>query len=310
MANNSDHVQIDTNAINRYVRTFEPSAVDHWMKACPFEYRPCTKVEDEIDRWFLSDALAYCFWGYPTKWTIEYEGRKIDGWWALLASFQRAIEAGTPILNGNYLAQLDKTSIQILFAGEPRIPLFNERLEDLNQIGGLLVRSYGGQFHNYLKGAPKDATKLIFDLAQKFPTFYDVSTYKGEEIFFYKKAQLLVHDLLTGFHGSRYSAITGSDSLTGEADYKVPAILRKLEILRYSDHLSQLVDSRTILTSESSEEIEIRANMLVACDLIVQKLRYKYPSMNARTLDGILWVATQDKSSQDKPYHLTLTRAY
>lgn len=310
VSENSDHVKINAEAIDQYVLTFEPAAVNHWMKACPFEYRACLSVEDEIDRWFLADAMAYCFWGYPTKWTIKYEGKEIDGWWALLASFQRALEAGTPLLDGEYLASLDKNQAKILFAGEPPIPLLNERLEDFNQIGELLVKNYAGRFHHYLADSLKDATAFIIDLAQKFPTFYDVDHYKGKEVLFYKKAQLFAHDLLIGFAGSKYSHITGADQLTGEADYKVPAILRKLGVLEYSDHLSRLVDSRTILPPRSCEEIEIRANMLVACDMILQKLQPLYPAINALTLDGILWVASQDKSPSDKPYHLTLTRDY
>lgn len=310
VAEHSDHVTIDHDAIDRYVGSFEPKDVDHWMKASPFEYRPCPKIEDEIDRWFLADAMAYCFWGYPSKWTIDYEGKKIDGWWALLASFQRAIEAGIPLLDGNYLAKIDQVSAHNLFAGEPIIPLFDERIEDFNQIGRLLVKNYDGRFHNYLIAAPTNATEFIVDLGQKFPTFYDVSTYKGMEVLFYKKAQLLAHDLLVGFQGSKYALLTGSDLLTGEADYKVPAILRKLGILKYSYHLSQMVDSRTVLMSDSKEEVEIRANMLVACDLIVRQLKPRYPDINALTLDGILWVASQSKSAQDKPYHLTLTRDY
>lgn len=310
VAEHSDHVTIDHSAIDWYVANFKPAAVDHWMKASPFEYRPCPKIEDEIDRWFLADAMAYCFWGYPTKWTTEYEGKKIDGWWALLAAFQRAIEAGTPLLDGDFLVHLDQTKAQSLFAGSPAIPLFQDRIQDFNQIGAELVNNYGGRFHNYLSVAPKDATDFIIDLSDKFPTFYDVSSFKGQPVYFYKKAQLLAHDLSVGFAGSKYVHRTGLDFLTGEADYKVPALLRQLEILMYSVDLARSVDTHQILESNSAEEIEIRANMLWACHLIVEKLKTQYPKMNALTLDGILWVASQTKSSDQKPYHLTRTRAY
>lgn len=307
---NSDYVKIDEEAIDRYVAGFQSMSIDHWMQACPFNYRACPNIEDEIDRWFLSDAMAYCFWGYPSKWTVEYEGKKIDGWWALLATMQRAIEAGEPLLEGSYLAKFDEGKAKELFAGDPIIPLFKERIEDFQQIGKRLVNSYNGRFHNYLLQSPSDATEFVFDLAQKFPTFYDISTYKGQPVYFYKKAQLLAHDLSVGFGHSKYVSLTGLDQLTGEADYKVPAILRRFGILKYEQDLTEKIDQRIVLPPDSKEEIEIRSAMLWACNLIVQKLKPKYPDMNALTLDGILWVSSQQKSDNDKPYHLTLTIAY
>lgn len=306
----SDHVSINHEAIDRFVADFMPTQLDHWIKACPFEYRPCPKIEDEIDRWFLADAMAYCFWGYPTKWTIKYEGKEIDGWWALLASIQRAIEKNTPILDGNYLANLDVVQAGDLFSGEPQIPLLAQRISDFNQIGTSLVKNYSGRFHNYLAGSPMDATEFIADLATKFPTFQDVSYYKGQPVYFYKKAQLLANDLSTGFDHSKYVNLSGLDYLTGEADYKIPALLRKFGVLQYAKDLAVKVDSRTELAPDSAEEIEVRAGMLWACHLIVQKLKPKYPDINALTLDGILWILSQDKSLLDKPYHLTLTTDY
>lgn len=306
----SDHVTINQDAIERYTSSFTPNPVGHWIKACPFEYRPCVKIEDEIDRWFLADAMAYCFWGYPSKWTIEYEGKPIDGWWALLAAIQREIEAGSPILEANYLANLDIFQARTLFAGKPEIPLFKDRIEDFNQIGRHLNEKYSGRFCNYLSKSPKDATQFIFNLAQEFPTFYDVSTYKGREVLFFKKAQLLAHDLSAYFSKSGYVSLIGLGQLTGEADYKVPAILRRLGILAYDKELSSKIDNRIIIDVGSAEEIEIRAGMLWACHVIVEKLQKRYPTMNALTLDSMLWVASQDKLPSNKPYHLTMTKAY
>lgn len=310
VADHSDHVTINHDAIDKFAADFQATHTDHWMKACPFEYHPLKNIEDEIDRWFLADAMAYCFWGYPTKWTIEYKGQKIDGWWALLATFQNALENRVPLLDGKYLANISEEDAHSLFKGTQDIPLSKERLDDLHQIGNKLLTKFSGRFHNYLLTAPLDATRLTISIAEEFTTFKDLSIYKGQEVMFYKKAQLLVHDLVVGFPKSKFSLITGLDKLTGEADYKVPAILRKFEILQYSSHLASLVDSRTVLQQDSNEEIEIRANMLVACNSIVQKLKPKHPDLNSLTLDGILWVASQKKSSGDKPYHLTLTTDY
>lgn len=310
VADNSDHVSINHQAIDKFVADFRPTQVDHWMKACPFEYRPLKNIEDEIDRWFLADAQAFCFWGYLNKWTIDYEGKKIDGWWGLLAAIQKALEASIPLLEGEYLANMTENQISDLLAGEPAIPLPKERLVAFHQIGQQLVDKYDGRFHNFLNTAPKDATELILALADEFEIFRDTAKYKNQTVLFYKKAQLLVHDLKEGFVGTKYSQISNIDELTGEADYKVPAILRNMGILVYDAELSTKIDNRVELASGSVEEIEIRAGMLVALNLIVEKLKPKYPAMNALTLDGILWIMSQTKSENDKPYHLTLTIDY
>ncbi|MBP9669951.1 hypothetical protein KBD75_00970 [Candidatus Woesebacteria bacterium] len=310
VVDNSDHVSINHEAIGTFVANFKPTQVDHWMKACPFEYRPLKNIEDEIDRWFLADAQAFCFWGYPTKWNINYEGKQTDGWWGLLAAIQKTIEAGVPLLEGDYLANMSVEQIKELFAGEPTIPLLSERLTAFRQIGQTLVTKYQGRFHNFLTSAPKDAPELTLALAAEFEIFRDTASYKGETIHFYKKAQLLVHDLKEGFPGTKYSQIENISDLTGEADYKVPAILRKMEILVYDIELAKKVDNRIELTSGSAEEVEVRAGMLVALNVMVEKLKPAYPQMNALTLDGILWVMSQTKSGDDKPYHLTLTVDY
>jgi hypothetical protein len=307
---NSDHVSINPEAIDSFVANFKATQVDHWMKACPFEYRPLKNTEDEIDRWFLADAQAFCFWGYPAKWTVQYEDKKIDGWWGLLAAMQKAIEVGVPLLDGKYLANMSEDQLNELFDGEPTIPLLSERLTAFRQIGQTLVDKYKGRFHKFLESAPHDATELTLALAGEFAIFRDTASYKGKTVLFYKKAQLLVHDLKEGFPGTKYSEVTGFENLTGEADYKVPAILRKMGILVYDQELASKVDNRTEIYSGSAEEVEIRAGMLVALNLMVEKLKSKYPAINALTLDGILWVMSQSKSSDDKPYHLTLTVDY
>jgi len=306
----AEHVQIDEQAIEKYVANFQETKVDHWMKACPFSYHALPNMEDEIDRWFLADAMAFCFWGYPTKWTVEYQSQKIDGWWALLAALQCNLEKKTELLDGNYLASMSEAEARVLLAGVPEIPLLKERLMAFRDIGTVLVAKYAGRFHNFLKSSPTDGTEFIYALAKEFPIFQDVSLYKGIDVPFYKKAQLLAHDLVVGFPNSPYARLTGIDELTGEADYKVPALLRKFGILEYSKELAEKVDKRIELPQDSLEEIEIRAGMLWTCHLICEKLKAKKINLDPINLDGILWVQSQTKSGEDKPYHLTLTTNY
>lgn len=310
VSDHADFVSINRAAIKKYIAAFRPTPMDHWIKACPFAYHPLANIEDEIDRWFLADAMAFCFWGYPDKWTVMYQNQNIDGWWALLATFQRALESNIPLLDGSFLANLSFEEAGELFAGTPPIPLLDERIEILHTIGHTLTSQYDGRFHNFLKNAPVDAMQFIKALAREFPVFDDVSVYKGEKIYFYKKAQLFVHDLMTAFPDYPYKRLNGLSQLTGKADYKIPARLRDLGILVYSSSLSEKVDARVELPADSPEEIEIRACMLVACDLICHALAERDIRLDPVTLDGILWVQSQTKREGVKPYHLTRTTDY
>ncbi len=58
------------------------------------------------------------------------------------------------------------------------------------------------------------------------------------------------------------------------ADYRVPQILRELNILNYSDNLAQLVDTETELEYSSEFEVEIRALTIVAVEEILSKIRH------------------------------------
>ena len=57
------------------------------------------------------------------------------------------------------------------------------------------------------------------------------------------------------------------------ADYRVPQILRELDILKYSEGLSKLVDSETELPYSSEYEVEIRALTIVAVEEILVRIQ-------------------------------------
>lgn len=198
VVDNSSFVKIDESAVDSYIVNFQPTAYTHWSKAYPLEYHPQPTFEDEIDFLFLIGNQAFCYWGNP-KWTIEYKGQKLDGWWAAIACFQRALENGEPIFEGNYLAKLTLDRTKKLFEGTPEIPLLKERHEMLTKIGQTLVERYNGRFHNFFKQADKYSLNLAQQIAQEFAGFDDIPLYKGRRVYFFKKAQLVVNDIYNNF---------------------------------------------------------------------------------------------------------------
>lgn len=306
----SQFVSISQQAIAKYCQNFFQLPLQHWSQQYPLGYRRRENDNDELDFLFLVGSQAFYFWGYPKKWTIFYKGKKLDGWWALLACFERALEKGIPVFDGNYLADLSLNETRTLFAGEPEIPLLKERHRILKNIGKVLVRKYQGRFHQFYQKQVREAFPLLDSISKEFFGFDDVSTYKGRKVYFYKKAQLLLSDFYFHFEGKGYGAIKNVDLLPGCADYKIPMLMRRLGILEYRPQLAQKVDHRIELKSGSAEEVEIRANMLWAIQLMMRRLRKRITGINPFVIDGSLWLQSQEKHPNDKPYHLTETINY
>ncbi len=59
---------------------------------------------------FLLDTINFCFWAKKNqkKWTVEYpSGKLVDGWEALVAVFDQALAEKIPLLNSQFLINLD-----------------------------------------------------------------------------------------------------------------------------------------------------------------------------------------------------------
>ena len=220
-----EFVSINYQGINAYVRNFFPTNKSHWSKIYPLGYRRRRNNNDELDFLFIIGSLAFCFWGFPKKWTIVYKNKKLDGWWAYVASCERALESGLQLLEGEYLSGLSLDETREIFAGEPEIPLLAKRKEILNKIGKTLVEKYDGRFHVFYQRQPQEALSLIEKIANEFYGFDDVALYHGTKVLFYKKAQVVLTDIFEIFLGQGYGKIKNIDKLHGHADYKIPAFI-------------------------------------------------------------------------------------
>lgn len=273
---------------------------------------PKTSTEEQqIALAFVYNSINFCYWGEP-KWTIEINGNFYDGSTGMLRAVKNAIENGFDLLNPRYLEHLTKEDLAKILHGNTEIPLFQERLNLLRELGKNLLEKYDGSFKGVVEKANGNATKIVELLAKDFPkVFNDVAKYYGQEIKFYKRAQLVPTHL---FDLSKFGLISiplsGYNELTAFADYKVPQLLRKFGLLEYTTELSNKVNNKVEILSGSDEEIEIRANTIWAIELATKILKEKFPQANAAKVDGIFWFKGQVKSSDDKPYHRTKTIWY
>ena len=305
---NSEHVKIDINAIKTIANNFSPKDKVAWTDILPFKPQNLTKNE-RIAFNFIFNAINFSYWGKP-KWTIKYQDKELDGSWAMIGSIHRAIEENFDILNSEYLMNISEEDFSHIFRGNIKVPLFNERLEILRKLGKIIFSDLDNDFENVLIESNYDSEKLLDMITSKFDFFNDYAMYKNKKIHFHKRAQLLIGDIYELLHEFQNETIKNINFLTAFADYKIPQILRKLNVLKYSEELENLIDNKTELEFGNPMEVEIRANMIWAIELLKKEINKNFPDINSMDIDHYLWILSQEKKKDDKPYHLTRTIYY
>ena len=304
----SKHVQINQEAIERFCTAFDHEHIKHWLDEAPFDIKTLD-TEDRLNFMLVFNAISFSYWGEP-KWTIEYKGKEYDGSWAMIACIAKAKEVGRSILDANYLARLSREEFAKILDGNIEIPLLDERLAILNDVGQVLLEKYNGEFKNLITEAKGAALSLVDLIVQNFKGFADQTIYEDKDVYFYKRAQLLVADIYQAFDGFDIGNLRGVEYITACADYKLPMMLRKMNILEYTEELADKIDNYKELLSGNAEEVEIRANTIWAVEHIKDMLRTSMPNVTSIHVNDHLWLISQEKFADDKPYHRTRTTAY
>ncbi len=268
-------------------------------------------TEKTLNWLLLLDALNFCFWGEPgePRWTIDYEGKQLNGYWAEAAALTRAIQEGIPLADANYLSTISEEAVETIFRGSGSIPLLAERVKNAREVGQVLLERFDGQFSHAIEQAERNAVKLVQLLVESFPSFRDQTRYRQQEIFFFKRAQICVADIVGSFQGKQWGAFSQLEQLTAFADYKLPQVLRQYNILEYEPALAERIDRQELLPAGSEEEIEIRAATIWACELLRQAMQQDGYQQNALEIDQLLWIEGQN-SAHMRPYHRTRTIYY
>ena len=305
VVDNSNYVVINRNNIDNAISLLKESKKEQWLNS---DYLGLENFSQEQVLFYLilCESLNFCYWDSDIKWKIEYKDEWYSGSFGLFYAISKAIKNGHNLLNIEYLENITIEELDEIFKGTTSIPLLKERFEIIKQ----LVSEYK-QIPNIttqLMSANSDI-ELLNNIVNHFSNFRDISLYKGRDVYFFKRAILLVGDLILNI-SSINKSVKNDDDMTGCADYKIPQVLRHLGILEYSDDLATLIDERQEIQHDSEMEVEIRANMLYAIELIKEKLHQNGIDMNSVQIDNALWLLSKNKEFKDKPHHLTKTIYY
>jgi Potential Queuosine, Q, salvage protein family len=272
--------------------------------------------DEAIDFIMVSDAIDTAFTDFSThvKFQVDYAGQHWSDSEALFACIKRAMDQGTPILDGHFLATATRAEMARIFAGNIEMPMLDEKTELWRQVGAVLVEKYDGRFHNFIRACPPklydNGNGIVERLAREFPRFNDVSQYDGHEIKFYKLPQLGIWFVYSTLHPLGKFKLDDIGAMTAFADYIVPVALRLMGMTSYSPSLEHAINTYQLIPLDSTQEIEIRAHCLYATALLreeINKIRPPEMQVIIPQIDARLWTHYH---TTFWPHHLTRTIMY
>ena len=287
MAAQARHVHIDEGAIEPYAATLpaeSPPAPDLGPGAS----------DDERAAFLITlNAVNFGSGWFPTL-------RKPPG----LSGF-RTVEAGLRAhgpWSAPELAAIGREEIARALGQDPELELMGLFETALGELGGHVHDEHGGSFLALARSGDGSAEALAATFAA-WPTWHDASPYDGQQVPFFKRAQIAAADLaLAGLAPAR-----DLGRLTLFADNLVPHVLRIDGVLAFDDDLVARIEAGELIEHDSPEEVEIRACALHAVELLVAV----HPETTTPTaVDNVLWHRGAEPRYKARPRHRARTTAY
>ena len=195
----------------------------------------------------------------------------------------RTVEAGVRAhgpWTADALAAMSREEIAGAVGQDPEHELMGHFAAHLRELGERVRDEHGGSFLALARSGDGSAVALATALGS-WPTWRDVSTYAGEDVPFFKRAQIAAADLAL-------AGIAPADDigeLTLFADNLVPHVLRLDGVLAFDPGLVARIEGGQLLEHGSPEEVEIRACAVHAVELLVRA----HGATTAAAVDGQLW---------------------
>ncbi len=276
-----------------------------------YEGNPNIVPKEYIRKIMLINTLNFVFTNFSTS--VKYKIENLSDTDAMVYQIDKALIEGVPLTQGHYMRDMDLKEFKRIFTGNIEMPMADEKVEILNNVGDTLVTKYDGDWINFIDDGPKklyeNGEGLVERLVRDFKRFDDHSIFENEKVYFLKLAQLA----FWGIHrelSKSYFHIEDMENMTAFADYIIPVALESFGIVKYSSGLKEKIDSGILIDRDSIEEIEIRATSIyVTAKLteLINKYKNEEEKIIIPQLDFKLWT---DFHADERPHHLTKTIMY
>lgn len=245
-----------------------------------------------LDWIFVVDTLNFCFWHKENEpgWVVDGK----SGYFALCTAINRALKENVDILNPKFYSTITKEQLGKVLRSDngTEIPLFNERLKSLHEVGASLLENFEGSFKNCVLQAKNSSKSLLKIVTDSFKCYRDEAVFKDHEVSFYKRAQILVGDIWACYRNTGLGQFDDINDMTMFADYRVPQSLLYYNVLKYSDDLLNVLEGETVLENGNEMEVEIRGCSIEAVRLLCDYVKERIDSdkeVNAILIDHFLW---------------------
>ena len=270
-----------------------------------------TAPEEYIRKTMLINTLNFVFTDFLTS--VKYKIETLSDTDAMVHQIDKALLEGIPLTQGHFMRDMNLEEFKRLFTGNIEMPMADEKVKILNNVGDILVTKYGGDWINFIDDGPKklydNGEGLVERLLRDFKRFDDHSIFENEKVYFLKLAQLA----FWGIHrelSKKYFYIEDMENMTAFADYIIPVALESFGIVKYSSELKEKIDLGILIDRDSIEEIEIRSTSIyVTAKLteLINNYKKEEEKIIIPQLDFKLWT---DFHADERPHHLTKTIMY
>ena len=274
VAAQASRVRIDTDALHDYGPAL--LAAPRVPDDDPGRMRLAT-VEDTVAFVVALDAINFGSGWFP----VLRKRPGMSGYHTVASIFR---EHGAP--TAAWLTEVTTDECVALFDQDPSgeaVELMAHFAEAWHQLGRLLLEQYDGSAVALVESAEQSADRLV-ELLRVAPYFEDRRAYRGVDVAFYKRAQIVAADLDLALGGEGPGRFDDLDRLTIFADNLVPHVLRVDGVLVLDPALAAHIDGGRLLQEGSEEEVELRACAVHAVELLAATT-----GATAATLDNVLW---------------------
>lgn len=283
IVDNAQHVSINWERLEQ-VATIAPGQIaSRWIDAYQHaeeHYRePFPLALNEMDRLqmaLVGTSQGWLIWqrnpdGSVVPLTVHVEGRKTVGPNALSACHARAIREGQNILDPHVLTSFTMEDVRQHYrdelTGQVTVQLLEDRLENFNEVGRVLLEEFDGHFINVLRRADgylfrEDGQGLQQLLVSRFPkTFGDWPLAKLPNVM---PLNLYTQRNSFGPEISRLLDFKDFENIEGGSDYYRPFFFIRVGLFDVSEELKGKLARKELIESGSPMEREYRAFTHVA----------------------------------------------
>ncbi len=236
----------------------------------------------------------------------------LSGYFTIASAIQRRF-ADQGAWSADELIRIQAEDCAAIFEQDLEIPAMAELMrlfsEAWQELGRCVRERYAGNFAALIRAAQGSAERLVSILSEQ-PFYRDESTYRGKPVFFFKRAQITVIDLVLAFEARGLGEFSDLDSLTIFADNLVPHVLRLEGVLSYDDSLLSRIETGELIAAGSPEEVEIRAAGVHAVEGLVAEMQNLGRQISSVLLDQRLWSLGQAPEIKRHPRHRTRSIFY